>query len=226
MKLSKGDNAMINKVEEQTATIKLPYTSQSGDIAALNVSAEVYMEQYAEYFHEWVDGVVYKMSSVSAKHDDLTGFLRELIRSYFAFRPLGIVRSAPFVMKIGKSRREPDLQIILKDGKAKLEETFTDGAADICVEIVSPSNEGADYGDKLREYEAGGVREYWIIDPLRKECRFQRLNEEGVYKLFIPENEVYSTPLLPDFRLDTQILWQLEMPNVVETVEMVKKMLG
>lgn len=216
---------MINKVDEQTATIKLPYSAHSGDIIALNISDEMFMEQYAENFCEWVEGVVYKMSPVSAKHDDLTGFLRELIRGYLALRPIGTIRSAPFVMKLGKSRREPDLQIILKDGKAKLEETYTDGAADICIEIVSPSNEGVDYGEKLREYEAGGVREYWIIDPHRKECRFQRLNSEGVYKLIIPEEEVYMTPLLPDFRLDTQVFWRVEMPNLFEVAEMLKAML-
>jgi Uma2 family endonuclease len=217
---------MIDKIEEQTATIKLPYSTPSGKIVALNVSAEDYMEKYAEHFYEWREGVVYKISPVSAKHDDIAGYLRELFRSYFVLRAIGTVKSAPFVMKLGKSRREPDLQVILKDGSAKIEETFTDGAADICIEIVSLSNEGTDYGDKLREYEAGGVREYWIIDPLRKECRFQRLSSEGLYKLVIPEEDIYSSPLLPDFRLDTAIFWLMEMPNIFEVAEMVKKMLG
>jgi Uma2 family endonuclease len=193
---------------------------------ALNVPADVYMEKYAEYFCEWVEGVVYRMSPVSGSHDKLSRYLSRLIEGYLSIRQIGELRAAPFVMKLGKSRREPDLQIILKDGKAKLEETYTDGAADICIEIVSASNEGTDYGDKLREYEAGGVREYWIIDPLRKECRFQRLNDEGVYKLIIPDNEVYSTSLLPDFMLDTQIFWRVEMPNLFEVGDMVKKMLG
>jgi Uma2 family endonuclease len=179
MKLSKRDNAMINKVEEQTATIKLPYTSHSGDIAALNVSAEVYMEQYAEYFHEWVDGVVYKMSPVSGNHDKLSRYLSRLIEGYLAMRQIGELRAAPFVMKLGDSRREPDLQIILKDGKARLEETFTDGAADICVEIVSPSNEGADYGDKLREYEAVACANTGLLTPCVKNAASSALMKKG-----------------------------------------------
>lgn len=217
---------MIQKTEEKTVTIKLPYSTQSGDIVALNVSADEYMAQYAEDFHEWVEGVVYKMSPVSGKHDKLSRYLSRLIEGYLAKRPIGELRVAPFVMKLEKSRREPDLQVILNEGKAKIRETYTDGAADICVEIVSPSNEGKDYGDKLSEYEAGGVREYWIIDPLRKECRFHRLNSEGIYKLSIPEDEIYTTPLLPDFKLDTTIFWQVDLPNLFETAEMLNKMLG
>ena len=217
---------MVEKIEEQTATIKLPYSTPLGDIVAFNVSVDDYMAKYAEHFHEWIEGVVYKMSPVSAKHDDITGYLRELIRAYFALRPIGTVRSAPFVMKLGKSRREPDLQVVLKTGTAKLEDTFTDGAADICIEIVSPSNEGSDYGDKLREYEAGGVREYWIIDPMRKECRFHRLNSEKLYQSILPEDSIYTSPLLPDFRLDIAVFWRMEMPSVIDVVETVKKMLG
>lgn len=32
------------------------------------------------------------------------------------------------------------------------------------VEIVSPSSAREDYSDKLREYEAKGIQEYWIVE--------------------------------------------------------------
>jgi Uma2 family endonuclease len=213
---------MAERIDE---IINLSGDTALGRIVAVNVSEEDYMRDYAENFHEWVGGIVYKMSPVSLKHNDLSDYIKELLKTYFALRSVGRVASAPFVMKVGKSRREPDLQVILKDSKTLVKETFTDGAADICIEIISPANEGTDYGDKLREYEEGGVREYWIVDPQRQESRFHRLNSEGVYKTIATENDVYTTPLLPDFQLDTRILWRLNLPNLLESVEIVKQML-
>ena len=41
------------------------------------------------------------------------------------------------------------------------------GAADICIEVISPESVIRDRGEKFEEYERGGVGEYWIFDYLR-----------------------------------------------------------
>ncbi|MBN1965507.1 MAG: Uma2 family endonuclease [Anaerolineae bacterium] len=191
-------------------------TLPGGQIIALDVSAEDYLEQYAEHHYEWVKGVVVKMAPVSAKHDDLTGYLRELFRAYFALHPIGIVRSEPFVLRIETtpSYREPDLQVILNDNPGELTDTAMIGPADICIEVVSPGSVAIDHGEKFEEYEAAGVREYWIVDPLREECRFYRLQESGRYATFQPdEADTYHTPLLPHFALHVPTLWQSTLPD-------------
>ena len=208
------------------AKFTIPRTLPAGQIVAIDVSEDEYMRDYAESFHEWVDGVVIKMSPVSGKHDDLTAYLRRLLDAYFAIKPIGRVRSAPFVMRLKKlkSKREPDLQVILHTNPGKLEATYMDGAADICIEVISPGTESADYGDKFKQYEKGGVSEYWIIDPLRKECRFHRLSDTKLYKQIIPDNDSYETPLLPQFKFHVPILWQDELPDVLQVVAAVKSM--
>ena len=47
------------------------------------------------------------------------------------------------------------------------------------VEIASPESRLRDRGEKFAEYEAGSVREYWLIDRERKEADFYRLGERG-----------------------------------------------
>jgi Uma2 family endonuclease len=213
--------------QNYSTTIQLPRTFSAGEVVAVDVSASQYMEQYAENFHEWVQGVVIKMSPVSAKHDDLTGYLRELLRAYFALHPIGIVRSAPFVMRLEEvgSRREPDLQIVLGDNQKNLQDTFMDGAADIAIEVVSYGSVKIDYGEKRQEFEQGGVQEYWIIDPLRKSCTFYRLTDEGYYHAMQnTEDKAYQTPLLPHFQLDTPTLWQETMPKLNEVWNAVQAM--
>ena len=211
------------------AKIMMPRTLPAGEIIALDVSEDEYMERYAENFCEWVDGVVIKMSPVSLKHDQLIDYLRDLLKAYFALKPIGQVVGAPFVMRIKepRSRREPDLQVILKDNPGTLHKTYMDGAADICIEVISPGTESTDYGDKFKEYEEGGVGEYWIIDPIREECHFYRLGEKQLYKSqSIDDEGYYTSPLLPQFKLHIPTLWHEELPNFYQVAETVRAMVG
>ena len=38
---------------------------------------------------------------------------------------------------------------------------------DWVIEVVSPATQSKDYGIKLFKYRMAGVREYWIINPLK-----------------------------------------------------------
>ena len=52
--------------------------------------------------------------------------------------------------------------------KDKLNEKGCNGAPDWIIEIVSPSTSRIDYGVKLFKYRTAGVREYWIVNPMKK----------------------------------------------------------
>jgi len=216
---------MVDAVDEKTATIKIPRHFPPGEIVAFGVSDEDYMEQYAGEFHEWIEGVVVKMAPASLNHNSLSRYLLNLFQAYFSLQSIGTVEHAPLVMRLDTSRREPDLQIILNENLDRLHETYMDGPADICIEIVSPSNEDTDYGAKFREYEQGGVREYWLIDPQRSQCIFYRLNDKGIYQsAALDDGQHYSSPLLPKLRLHVPTLWQKPLPNIIETVALVQEM--
>lgn len=205
-----------------------PVRPVSGEVIATGVSFEDYLERYAADFCEWVEGNVIKMSPVHDYHDDITYYAATLLSAYFELKPIGRVRRAPFVMKqpAPLSGREPDIQVILNTNPHQLTPTYMDGPADICIEVVSPESVARDHGDKLSEYEKSGVGEYWIFDPLHRECRFFRLNQEGVY---IRHSEDaagnYQTPLLPGLILHIPTLWQSNLPGPAAVVEAVKAML-
>jgi Uma2 family endonuclease len=50
----------------------------------------------------------------------------------------------------------------------KINEKGCSGAPDWIIEIVSPGSKRMDYYTKLSLYRANGVREYWIVDPMKK----------------------------------------------------------
>jgi Uma2 family endonuclease len=211
-----------------TITIPAPATLPSGEIVAADVTYDDYMAQYAADFHEWVQGVVIKMSPISLIHAELVDYFRDILRAYFSYNPIGRVVGEPFVMRLEtvNSAREPDLQIILNDNPGQLTDTAMIGPADICIEVVSQGSTARDYGDKFKEYEQGGVSEYWIIDPVRQACRFYRLKPDtGFYADIQPdENGTYITPKLPKLVLHAPTLWLDDLPNAAATFEAVRAM--
>jgi Uma2 family endonuclease len=210
-------------------TIPAPATLPAGEIIAVGVPAEEYLASYAAHFHEWVKGAVIKMSPTSARHDLITAYLRQLLDTYLALNSIGRARSAPFVMHLeaNVSFREPDLQVILNDNPGRLTDTAMIGPADICIEVISPESAARDYGDKYIGYEQAGVREYWIVDPIREACHFHCLRPSGLYCNAKPdEGGHYRTALLPRLAVHVPTLWQEQLPTTIDTVQAVQAMLA
>lgn len=202
--------------------------SAFGQIIATGVSFEDYLAQYAADFCEWVEGNVIQMSPIHERHDRITLYLAVLIAAYFELKPIGQLRREPFVMRLPQINiaREPDLQVILNANLDKLQTTYMDGPADICIEVVSLESVERDHGAKFVEYEKGGVPEYWIVDPLHRESRFYRRNAEGIYERQLEDAEGnYRTPNLPGLVLHVPTLWNDELPGPIAVGRAVEKML-
>lgn len=186
----------------------------------------VSFEQYLEWLDEdtwaeWVDGEVIMLSPASARHQDLGGFLLNILRIYVEAKDLGKVLSAPFPMKLGEVRRgrEPDILFIAKEHLDRLKDTYLDGPADLVVEIASPESRLRDRGEKFAEYEAGGVREYWLIDPDEQRADFYVLGEDGRYERRRPEGGIYRSEVLKGFWLREEWLWREPLPPTLEVLK-------
>jgi Uma2 family endonuclease len=205
----------------------------SGNIIGLGISEESFMRDYAEFFCEWLDGTVIKLSPINDRHDKLTRYLATLLEAYFEQKPIGKLRQEPFVMryifeedtKTKRRDREPDMQIILGKNRENLMPTYMNGAADIVIEVVSPESQQRDYAEKLYEYEKAGVQEYWIIDPMKKEARFYRLNDKSAYILQEVE-ENYQTNLLPKLVVEIATFWLDPSPGPAAVVKAIETMLS
>jgi Uma2 family endonuclease len=121
--------------------------------------------------------------------------------------------------------RQPDIQVLLPDRTHLLKENQVAGAANLVVEIVSPGTEDTDRGAKFREYEQGGVPEYWILDSKRREALFYVLGDDGLYHSRLPVEGVYTSVGLPKLKLRVDLLWQDKLPSTRETVKLVEEVL-
>jgi Uma2 family endonuclease len=183
---------------------------------------EEFLERDGDPHVEWVNGEAKVMAPISDVHDDLHAFLIAIMRSRVEAVGDGAVRHDPFQMKLpaGGPGRAPDLQYILKARSTILKPTYTDGPADLVVEIVSAGTRGVDRGDKFVEYEAGGVPEYWLLDPVRKQHEFYQLGQDGIYRpAAVPADGIYRSNSIPGLWIRVAWLNQCPLPTVLTVLK-------
>lgn len=168
---------------------------------------------------EWVNGEIIMSSPASYWHQNVVDFLVTILRVYVETRQLGIICSAPFQMKLKPAGREPDLIFLAKPHLDRLKKTYLDGPADLVIEIVSPESVARDRGEKFYEYEAGGISEYWLIDPIRTWAEFYHLNQEGRYTTaFAGKEGVYQVLMIPGFWVRVEWFWQDPLPHTLQAL--------
>jgi Uma2 family endonuclease len=149
------------------------------------------------------------------RHEDLFAFLLFLLRGYARERGLGEVRGSRTPVRITDRRAsEPDLLFVRRERIHIIHPLYLSEAPDLAVEIVSPSSVKRDYEVKRADYEAIGVREYWLIDPEREVARFFRRGPDGLFTDASPSSgEAFASEVVTGFRLDPQTLFADPLPS-------------
>ncbi len=134
---------------------------------------------------EFINGEVILHSPVKKRHFSVTDLLSSLLSFYVRVKKLGRVATEKALIALTRNDYEPDLVFF----STEKYETFTDDqmlfpAPDFVVEILSKSTASKDKGIKKQDYAAHGVREYWIIDPIRQSIK--------QYVLLSPKDKEYA----------------------------------
>lgn len=190
---------------------------------ATKISYEEFLERIDENPHvEWVDGEIIEMSPIFERHEDLSGFLKPLVRHFAEAYNLGVVRGEPFQMKPALSLpgRAPDFFFVATAHLDRLRSTYLEGPADLVVEIISPESRARDRGDKFFEYEAAGIPEYWLLDPIREQAEFYQLDPGGIYRpAALDAQGRYQSVVLPGLWLQVSWLWQTPLPPLLSILK-------
>lgn len=142
---------------------------------------------------ELINGQFYDMAPPSRIHQELVSELTQAIGAYIKSKGGRCkVYPAPFAVNLeaeDKNWVEPDVSVICD--KNKLTDSGCLGAPDLIIEVVSPSSRKMDYVLKNALYEQAGVKEYWIVDPLKKAATVFRYQEDTSFMTFYP----FDTPI-------------------------------
>lgn len=119
---------------------------------------------------ELIDGQIYDMAPPNRRHQEILSFLHAAIYNHInQNKGRCKVYPAPFAVFLFADNckyLEPDISVVCEQDK--LDEHGCNGAPDWIIEIVSVSSRAMDYYTKLSLYRSAGVREYWIVDPMKQ----------------------------------------------------------
>jgi Uma2 family endonuclease len=188
-------------------------------VAAPNkITYEEFLNRTDENTHvEWVDGEVVDMAPIADEHMWVDMFLARVLGEYVERQNLGAVCREPYQMKAAPHLpgRAPDLMFVSNANRRRLKKTHVEGPADLVIEIVSPESRARDRGEKFYEYQEGGVREYWIIDPERKQAFFYLLGDDRIYRpADIARDGIFRSTVLDGLWIRIAWLWQRPLPTL------------
>ncbi|EGJ30602.1 MAG: Uma2 family endonuclease [Moorea sp. SIO3B2] len=178
--------------------------------------------------YELHDGKIVEMQP-TGKHEDITGFLtQELTLEYTKMQlPYRIPQKALVKPKDKETGYNPDLLLIDRSHLAseplwQKKSTVIHGESiPLIIEVVS-TNWRDDYGYKLIDYEAMGIREYWIVDylgvggvrfighPKQPTLSLYQL-VDGEYQVQqLRGSEVIESPTFPELKLTAEQIFQAQ----------------
>ena len=171
-----------------------------------------------------IDGVIHMASPDSTQNDQLEGFIRFLVQGYARVKRAGKVFGSRFAFELSDVRApEPDIAFVATARLHMVKETRMKGAPDIAVEIVARESRTRDYLEKKNLYEAAGVLEYWIIDPLQRRAEFYRLADGRYHLAQREQNRIFRSDVLEGFWLDVEWLFPEDLPNEFEKLQEILK---
>jgi Uma2 family endonuclease len=120
-------------------------------------------------YAQLIDGeIVMSSPAPSFEHQNIVSEFVTQMRTFAKTHRLGIVVPSPVDVYLAEAEVfEPDVvfvehaQDIIVDGKVR-------GTPALVVEVLSPSNAYHDLVHKKNVYEANGVKEYWVVDPMEQ----------------------------------------------------------
>lgn len=103
---------------------------------------------------------------------------------------------------------QPDILFISKNRLNIIGEKKIEGPPDLIIEILSPETAYYDLRVKKDTYEKSGVKEYWIVDPIKKSIEIYE-NREKKFELIasIEGKGKIESRLIKGFSVEIEVLF-------------------
>jgi Uma2 family endonuclease len=173
---------------------------------------KITFEQYLSYddgtdqSYELVRGELILITPPIFNHIFIAKFLERIFDAEMTRlgRPWTTVREAKVRTDVSSSRI-PDISVMpLAEAEALMyKSAVVQAALPLVVEIVSLSSVKDDYEEKLKEYQAIGIAEYWIVDSVSKDPRVTIYSlDNGTYtKQVFHSSEKIISATFPDLAI-------------------------
>lgn len=156
---------------------------------------------------ELIKGFIHKMSPApNRRHQKVSQNVNGDILNFFKKHPCEVY-VAPFDVRLPIKKGKKDYTVVQPDlciicDLEKLDDKGCNGAPDLIIEILSPTNTKHDIHTKFNLYEECGVKEYWIIQPENNIVLVYSLqNEKYIGLKPFTEDDTIESIVFPDMKL-------------------------
>jgi Uma2 family endonuclease len=164
---------------------------------------------------EYLDGRILMHSPASDQHENLFHFLLTLLSAYLDEKRGVVVRGSRYPMRLDANwSPEPDILVVREHRRQLMKPRRLEGPADMVIEIVSESDPGLDYREKLPRYRQAGIEEIWIINPFENEI-LAEVNTLTGYATQVLSSGRLESKVLSGFWIEVSWLWQEELPSTL-----------
>ena len=153
--------------------------------------------------HELVEGELGELSFPRLKHTRLQQRISFELSKYLEANPVGEVGQAGgFVLsRDPDTLRGPDVYFLSADRSRQADpDLWVEGAPELAVEIVSPSNTASELRRKIRHYFGAGCWLLWVVYPDEREVHVFEGGE--TVRILGPADRLEAPALLPGFSLE------------------------
>jgi Uma2 family endonuclease len=152
---------------------------------------------------ELVRGELIMMSPAGSKHGWIVGNLTIVLGNFIKLHKLGEIMGAEtgFIIRRNPDTvLAPDVAFIRGERLAgNMPDGFFDGAPDLAVEVLSPSDRTSEVQGKIRSWLEAGSRAVWIVDPKTQSVAIHKSTRDIVV---LGTADMLSDPqMLPDFNV-------------------------
>lgn len=168
--------------------------SKKPSLKSTNATGLVTFEQFYDIVEENVkadllDGQIIRDSPAIPRHGATCIWLSTVLTFFVQKFALGEINGGTTTVRLSTYQGpEPDIFFVRKSRLRIIGEKYVEAAPDLCIEVISKSSRKQDRGRKFVLYAEYGVREYWIVDPLRFTIEFYE-NQDGEWVEILPDAE-------------------------------------
>ena len=149
--------------------------------------------------HEMSEGELITMPFPKSLHTLIANSVYEALRpSSKEYGTVRVLVEAGYVLSRSPlTIRQPDISVLSKDRiLATPEDSYFEGAPELAIEVVSPSDSAEDLELKAKQYLKAGSSEVWVLYPKTKDIHV--FAASGEVKV-LGEEDVLQSATLPGF---------------------------
>ena len=151
-----------------------------------------------------IDGEIIMSPSPTSYHQQIVVRLLTQMVGFVDEQKSGEVLVAPLDVEFSEENIfQPDILFVSHERSSIITEKRIIGAPDLVIEVLSRSTAYYDLLEKHEVYEEHGVREYWVVDPMKHFIRVFANGNNGFVEIQKVTGEgIVRSSILPDLEID------------------------